>query len=369
MSPRGKVHLVRSSTLAGQAEGLETLSACLQCGACATVCSAGVSPAALVRKARANRDLNTHLPWWVSGLTGERKVIQGLGRMVSGIPHSRGIASLLLQDPDIPRLLPLLRQESAVSRLSRNTPPPGRNPRIALFVGCIQNYLFPEITLAISDWFGGGLIAPVDQTCCGLAAWVSGDENRARDLARTNLAAFQKVRPDIIVTGCASCASMLRHTYPDLFSASTPEGRESREMAAVVREMGELAGELGVIPPRKRGSGTVTYHAPCHQRFSLKSAKKVEQVLKSMPGMEFIPMEPGCCGYGGLFATRHPDLSRSIWEGRRKAWQRTSASTVVTTCSGCLLQLRLRSAECEEAPEVLHLAELASGHTGIAVHS
>ncbi len=369
MSPRGKVHLIRSSIHAGQAEVLETLSACLQCGACATVCSAGISPAAIVRKARANKDLHTHLPWWVSGLTGEKRVIQGLGRIVSGIPHSRGIASLLLHDHDIPRLLPLLRQESAISRLTRDAPQPGRNPRIALFVGCIQNYLFPEIALAISDWFGGGLIAPVDQTCCGLAAWISGSEDRARDLARTNLAAFQKVRPDIIVTGCASCASILRHTYPDLFPASTQEGRESREMAAMVREMGELAGELGVIPSRKRGSGTVTYHAPCHQRFSLKSDKKVEEVLKSMPDSEFIPMEPGCCGYGGLFATRHPDLSRSVWEGRRKAWQRTGASTVVTTCSGCLLQLRLRSTECEEAPEVLHLAELAYRHTGIAITS
>lgn len=366
MSPRGKVHLVGSTSLSGKPEVIETISACLQCRACATVCNAGISAAALVQETRTVRRSNTPIPWWVSGLTGEKKVIQDLGRVLSGIPRTRGIISLFLHDPDILRLLPLLRQESAVSRLSRRNASSPHGLRIALFVGCIQNYLFPEIALAVTDWFGGGLVVPAEQTCCGLAAWVSGARDRARDLARKNLAAFRKARPEIIVTGCASCASTIRHTYPDLFPASTPEGRESRKFAEIVRELGELALELGVIPQQRRGTGTVTYHAPCHQRFALKSSEKVERVLASMPGVDFIPMEPGCCGYGGLFATRHPDLSRRILKQRRTAWERTGASAVVTTCSGCLLQLRLKRTEWGEgAPEVLHLAELASNRPGI----
>ena len=387
LAPRGKYRLLTDilgkdpdSSLKGQGPGkdtiqvkvLETLKACLQCGACTTVCPTGVEVDALIRKARARYPESFSIPSWLWEVFLSRRPASMLTKILAVVPGTSGLvlrlfglanrsrdenASHFVIPPFAPR--PFLSRKNLRRFGQASWSNAGPGPKIALFVGCVQNYIYPEVVKAVIQWFGGRVLVPQGQGCCGLPAWSAGALKPAQRLARRNIRAFETARADFIVTGCAACASMIKK-WPELFSEDDPEREKAIKLAAKVREFSQLAMELEVIPHRvqRDSSITVTYHAPCHQRFDPGGVETSENLLGMMFPKTFTPMSHKCCGQGGLFSLGHPELAWKIFEKRLSAWDRTGSSVVVTTCSGCLLQWRAGTTNQAGMPKVLHLAEL-----------
>ncbi|RPI52395.1 MAG: (Fe-S)-binding protein, partial [Deltaproteobacteria bacterium] len=305
-SPRGKYRLITeiigeglNSVPEGKGPGenllpvkvLETLKDCLQCGACGYICPAGVEVNALVRSARgASYAKGLSIPWWLWDILRGRRLTPLLTKLLCSIPGTSGLVWRLLglkgrtsrDEKDEKSLhfeMPSLAQRPALSRRHiRLLDPsygvdPSPGPRIALFLGCIQNYLYPEVAEAMIRCLGGKVLVPLGQGCCGMPAWSAGAQETAKELVLQNLKVFEKAKADFIVTGCAACASMIKE-WPKLFSKEDVEKEIAINLADKVKEFSQLVVELKVLPFRKsRGSSAaVTYHAPCHQRFDLGGA-------------------------------------------------------------------------------------------------
>jgi len=390
LSPRGKYRLITETSDEGlnfisedrdpvknslPVKVLETLKGCVQCGACSYVCPAGVKLDALVRNARAAGGTEgLSKPWWLWNILRSRRLAPSLAKLLSGIPGTSGLIwrliglkdSRTLRDKKVLHFeMPSLAHRPALSRRHFRLPDPGcvvdlrPGPRIALFLGCIQNYLYPEVAEAMIRCLGGKVMIPLGQGCCGMPAWSAGAVKAAKELALQNLKALETAKADFIVTGCAACASMIKQ-WPKLFSENDIEKQIAINVANKVREFSQLLVELNALPlrmPRDR-SAIVTYHAPCHQRFDLGGVVESEELLDRLFSDAFRPMSHECCGQGGLFSIGNPELAWKIFEKRLLAWDRTGASIVVTTCSGCLLQWRAGTAHKTGGHKVLHLAEL-----------
>lgn len=357
------------------AKVLETLAACLQCGACAEVCPAGLRVDAIIRDARAALSSGHPWPKWLWWVLQSQHLLPFLGRLAFIVPRSSGLLRRLLwleSGTDLSAegraalSLPTIAPRPALAVPSVRALAPGLGetargrPRIAFFLGCVQNYFYPEVVEAVTGWFGADLIVPQDQGCCGLPAWSAGAAQATRNLALRHLASFQAVQPDYVLTACASCAGFLSRLWHGVIGPEDPGYEAARSLAGQVREFSQLVVELGVRSPRVRSEGprALAYHAPCHQRFALADGSAPEAVLAGFPGADPRVMEPGCCGQGGLFGLGHPGLSRAIFEHRLDAWRRTGAPVVVTTCSGCLFQWRVGSRSIPVGPRVCHLAEV-----------
>ena len=375
-SPRGKARLF-SDLVRG--EGLkrlshkdlklaETLSACLQCGACSSVCPAGVEVDAIVRRVRQGNPMSGL--GFFSGLLKRPGLISRLAPLFSMVPRESGlILRLLGLSSAVSRgrgarfVMPQISSRPAIFRGLEGVK--GRfghltnRPKIAFFLGCIQNYIYPEVAEAIARCLGGTLTVPVDQVCCGLPFWSSGLMDQARTLALRNLNAIQMAGSDVVITGCASCAAMMKR-WPELFEDG-PDKDAAVKVASMVKEFTEFVRDSGRVPGiSERYSGlSMTYHAPCHQRFALGGAGAGIELLQQAAPRDFVPVSENCCGHGGVFSLKQAGLSRAILEKRLDVIKEKGVDLIVTTCSGCLLQFRTALPD-EGNLRAVHIAELLS---------
>jgi len=371
--PRGKNMLLDTVLSAGtgaekpSAAVTETLKACLQCGACSAACPAGVDVRGAIRRAREHNGHDCTVPSWVWEVLAARGLTPFLARIISGFPGGSGIiwrlTGLSGQEgftmPDLAQT-PALSSDRACTS---GVPLAGKSAglKISVFVGCVQNYLYPEVVEGMFKWFGGRISIPRGQICCGMPAFSSGDREKAVKFALRNISVFREQAPDYILTGCATCASMIRN-WAGLV-ADVPEAHSTAvELGEKVREFSRLAWELAVIPSPEDLADVerVTFHAPCHQRFELGGAEVTEDLLQKMLPGKFTDMTRECCGQGGLFSLGHPELSGRILQKRFRNCRRTGATVLLTTCSGCLLQLRAGAGSMEDGPQILHIAELVN---------
>jgi glycolate oxidase iron-sulfur subunit len=358
---------------------LETLGACLQCGACSSVCSAGVQVSALVRDVRGRHPAGGSPPGLWEAIGGPR-IFAKLIPPVAGVAVSIGLVerlyglyrqslgsggkSVFRVPPISPRPALSAKGLKRLYRRALTGPDKGhggaKGPRIAFFLGCVQNYLYPEVAESMAGWLEGDIVVPSGQGCCGMAAFSDGALDAARVLARQNIEVMEAADADFIVTGCASCASMLIYQWPFLFHENEREREAALRLAAKTREFSALVMELGRLPeiPQLPKGTSVTYHVPCHQRYQMGTEAVTTALLDRLLPGSFRQMSDGCCGQGGTFGLEHPELSQDIFRKRLIASERAHADIVVTTCSGCLLQWRAGTAGRAQGPIVLHLAEL-----------
>jgi glycolate oxidase iron-sulfur subunit len=244
--------------------------------------------------------------------------------------------------------------------------------RIGLFVGCVSNYLFPNISRSALDVFlrqGISVFIPKNQYCCGLPAFGSGDEQIPLSLARKNMEAFLEEDIEKIVAPCASCASMLKLDYPLLFPESDPLREKVLRFAAKVIDGPQFTAKLPAQDSAKDNSSQkpvrVTYHDPCHLRRKLGIYQEPRNILKNLPGVQYVEMREAnrCCGQGGSFNIANYDLSLKILEKKIQAVEDTGADIVATSCSGCLLQLMDGLHQAGSKKEVRHIVEMVNQAT------
>ena len=241
-------------------------------------------------------------------------------------------------------------------------------PRVALFVTCLVDLYRPSVgfaALKLLEAAGCEVVVPEVQTCCGQPAYNSGDRATATDLARRVVDAFLPF--DFTVAPSGSCAAMISHHYPGLF-ADDPQYRGRAEaLAAKTHELVSFLTDVrGMERVEARYDGQVTYHDSCSGLRELGVKGQPRRLLGSVAGLELTEMHDSelCCGFGGTFAVKYPDISTRMVGDKARDAAGTGAGTLLAGDMGCLLNMAGKLKREGSAVQVRHVAEVLAGMTG-----
>ncbi len=233
--------------------------------------------------------------------------------------------------------------------------------KVSLMVTCLGDVFFPNVGLAtvrLLRRLGVDVGFPSQQTCCGQPHFNSGYHADARDLAKHTIQAFSQPQP--VVTPSGSCAAMVKLEYPGLFREDSAWLGRAEELASRTHELSDFL--VNVLHLEDVGAsflGKATYHMACHLR-GLGLKDEPERLLRNVKGLELTPLERAdeCCGFGGSFSVRFPEISGAMVGDKAQFIEQTGADVVVATDSGCLMNiggcLRRRSS----GVRAMHLAEV-----------
>jgi L-lactate dehydrogenase complex protein LldE len=233
--------------------------------------------------------------------------------------------------------------------------------RAALMITCLGDLFYPEVGVSIVRLLrrlGVAVDFPPGQTCCGLPLFNSGYHREAATVARRTAALFRDAEHVVVPSG--SCAWMVKHEYPGLM------GDEVSRVEALA--LGERTHELSQFLVRVlrrtafAGSlrGRVTYHDSCHLLRGLRESQSPRAILNGLAGVELVEL-PGsdeCCGFGGSFSVRLPEVSAAILEKKLANIESTGAACVVACDAGCLMQIAGGLSRRGSRVRARHLAEL-----------
>ena len=237
-----------------------------------------------------------------------------------------------------------------------------RPARVALFVTCLGDVFYPEAgeaTVRLLHRLGIAVDFPLGQTCCGQPAFNAGFHQPAKDVARRNLALFADAEYIIVPSG--SCAAMWRVFYPELFADDPVLGTQAEALAARTYELSAfLVQVLGLERLGAVFHGTVAYHASCHLLRELGVAEEPRRLITQVQGTELVPMDLAeqCCGFGGTFAVKYPEISDAMLQKKIASLKRAGADTLVSCDAGCLMHIAGRLRRQGESIRIMHLAEL-----------
>ena len=240
--------------------------------------------------------------------------------------------------------------------------------RVALFVPCYVDQLWPEVGLAAADVLEGlgvEVHCPEAQTCCGQPFANAGFEAEARGLARRFLEVFEG--SEHVVCPSGSCVAMVRRHFGPLLGERAPLGERVHELCEFLVDV------LGAPPLGVRFPHRVGLHPSCHGlrelRLALPSERmgpafdKVAALLGAVAGLELVAPERSdeCCGFGGSFAVDEPEVSCRMGLDRLLAHERAGAEVITSVDASCLLHLRGLAERRGSPLRVMHVAEILAG--------
>jgi len=245
---------------------------------------------------------------------------------------------------------------------------PSSRPRVALFVTCLVDLHRPSIGFAAIRLLEQAYClveVPRAQTCCAQPAYNSGDRVTTRDLAMGILDTFGGY--DYVVVPSGSCGGMLKHHLPHLFDDDPDLRARADALAARTFELVSfLTDVIGVDKlPNRYAGGTVTYHDGCSGLRELGIKQQPRKLLQAVGASVVEMANPEvCCGFGGTFCVKYPDVSIRMVSDKTRDIVATGADTVVAGDLGCLLNIagRLQREGCRT--NVRHVAEVLAGMTG-----
>jgi len=234
--------------------------------------------------------------------------------------------------------------------------------RVTLFVTCLVDQLFPRIGLSMADVLEGlgyELDFPEAQTCCGQPAFNGGHWEEARQVARHFLDVFRD--SECVVCPSGSCASMVTHHFEELFAGDPGRLAEVRALKPRVWEFSQfLLDVAGVEDVGARLDRVVTFHDSCHGLRELRIKDGPRRLLAKVRGLELREMDipEECCGFGGTFSVKFPEVSGGMARTKIDSILRTGASVVVGLDSSCLMQIEGALRRGGSEVRAMHLAEV-----------
>jgi glycolate oxidase iron-sulfur subunit len=339
----------------------DRLNRCLLCGACAANCPSGVSTLEIFLKARA-------VLAGVMGLTPAKKLIlRGLlskpklfdktaewgakfqqiftrpANDLLGTSCARVISPLLGN-----RHFKKLAEKPFHLHLPAMDTRPGKSGlRVAFFVGCLIDKLFPHVAQAAVDvltYHQVGIFMPAAQACCGIPAASAGDIKSFKKVLQHNLDRFPPDRFDYLVTACATCTTTIKEIWPMMAEQTEPG------MAADVAQIAHKTMDINAFlvsrvglekKPATESDSIITYHDPCHLKKGLGVAIEPRALINASAGCRLKEMVASdeCCGMGGSFNLQYYDISTSIGKQKRDHITATGCAAVATGCPACMLQI------------------------------
>ena len=237
--------------------------------------------------------------------------------------------------------------------------------RVALLVTCLVDLFRPSVGFAavkLLEEAGCTVEVPRAQTCCGQPAYNSGDRRDAKAIARRVIAAFSGY--DYVVAPSGSCAGMVKVHYPEMF-ADEPEIRaRAEELAARTHELVSfLVDVLGISAVASRWDGVATYHDSCSGLRELGVKAQPRRLLATVDGLKLreLPGAELCCGFGGTFCVKYPEISDKMVGDKAAGIAATGADSVLAGDLGCLLNIAGKLTRLGVPIETRHVAEVLAG--------
>lgn len=232
--------------------------------------------------------------------------------------------------------------------------------KIALLITCLGDVLRPEVgkaTVRLLRRLGHEVDFPQQQTCCGQPMFNSGFTDLARQQAEHTIRVFEEA--EVVVVPSGSCAAMVKVEYPHLLTEPSWHARASALSAKTFELSDFLVNRLGVRDVGARFEGRIAYHFACHLRM-LNQCEEVRTLIENVAGARYVSLErqDQCCGFGGSFSVRYPQISGAMVDDKMACVLRTGADALVSTDAGCLMNIGGRLHREGHPLEVLHLAEL-----------
>ena len=360
------------------------LNHCLLCGSCAANCPSGVKVLDIFIKARAIlagymglspvkkaifRGLLSK-PDWFNRIMAWGAKFQGI--FVKPVDDLLGSSCARFMSPLLAgrhfKPLAPVPWHRQVPRL--DTAPGAANLKVAFFVGCLIDKIFPQVgeaTLRVLEHHGVGVYLPAGQGCCGIPALSSGDTQTFKELVRLNLKLLNDPAApcDYLVTACATCSSTIKKLWPLMMQDASPEEQARvADLAARTLDISQfLVDKLGVAPAdpgAEDGKISITYHDPCHLKKSLGVAAQPRALLQANPRyvLQEMPESDWCCGCGGSFNLQHYETSAAIGQRKRDNIAKSRCQVVATGCPACMLQITDMLSQAGMRVEVKHVVEI-----------
>ena len=234
--------------------------------------------------------------------------------------------------------------------------------RVGLFVTCLVDLFRPTVGFAAAKLLedaGFVLEVPREQTCCGQPAYNSGDRLDAQNLARQVIRTFEGY--DHVVAPSGSCAAMIAKHYPSLLADDPDYGPRAHALAAKTHELVSfLVDVAGLETIASSFKGSVTYHDSCSGLRELNVKEQPRKLLGSIEGVELRDMKDPdvCCGFGGAFCVKYPDISGEIVGKKARTAVESGAGTLLAGDMGCLMNMAGKLKRDGSAIEVRHVAEI-----------
>ena len=383
-SPRGRLFLMRAAeegAIPWNARVADHLDLCLGCRACESACPAGVRYERLLEESRAAIE-NTRQR---NGVTRALRylVFQQLFRYpwalhlaarLLRLYQISGLRFLLRRSGLLPRLstkwaeleqlLPDIPSSSALLPKGKSFPAFGqRRYRVAFFTGCVMDETMAAIqhdTVEVLRHNGCEVIVPEGQVCCGAIHSHSGELQSAVQRMETNVRIFADLEVDGIISNAAGCGAILKE-YGRWAAEYAPALYDNAmKMASRVEDISRFLVRIGCRLPEGKIAKRVAYDDPCHLIHGQKISAEPRQLLKSIPGIEWVelPDADQCCGSAGTYNLMQYDLSMRILEKKMKNIASVHPDIVATGNPGCLLQLRYGARRFGVPVEIRHPVEL-----------
>ena len=243
---------------------------------------------------------------------------------------------------------------------SRGTDVSGKT--VGLFVTCLVDLFRPTVGFAavkLLEDAGFTLEVPKDQTCCGQPAYNSGDKDDARALAKQVIKAFEGY--DYVVAPSGSCTGMIRKHYPSLLAHEPQWADRAASVAGKTYELVSfLVDVAGIEGVSSHFTGSVTYHDSCSGLRELGIKDQPRKLLASVPGVDLKEMVDNdvCCGFGGTFSVKYPDISNAIVGKKTDNITKAGAGTLLAGDMGCLMNMAGKLKRDGSAIQVRHIAEV-----------
>jgi L-lactate dehydrogenase complex protein LldE len=234
---------------------------------------------------------------------------------------------------------------------------------VALFVTCLTDQFYPQVGVAVTkilQKYGCQVSFPQDQTCCGQPFFNNGFHKESADLGKRFIEIFENY--DYVVTPSGSCCAMVREQYHQLFEHDAEWGPRMEKTRAKTFEFVEFLDKVlkvdlaGLKLPEP---SSFTYHYTCHQR-GLGMKDESVKILKQIEGVNFIPLEKTdqCCGFGGTFAVKYPEISEAIVDDKVRNIEATGAGTTICNDAGCVMNISGMCHRKGVETRVRHIAEV-----------
>lgn len=244
--------------------------------------------------------------------------------------------------------------------------------RVALFVTCLNDTMFPNTgraTVELLERLGVSLAFPTGQTCCSQMHVNSGYRKQATAIMKGFLDAFEGY--ETIVAPSSSCVGTVRHQFPKL-AAETGDAELLRRVEAVAPRIYDLSEflvdvlkveDVGAYFPHK-----VTYHSTCHSLRGIELGDRPYRLLRAVRGLTLLdlPNSEECCGFGGTFSVKNPDVSVAMGSDKVRHVRETGAQILVAPDRSCLMHLGGLLSRSRGGVEVMHLAEVLAHTDGPA---
>jgi glycolate oxidase iron-sulfur subunit len=380
--PRGRISLIK----AVDEERLDLLSPgfvhqmseCLDCRACAAVCPSGVQYGELVEAARAQIEKATaprrgilarFTRWFVlQALFGNLRLMRIAAALMRFAQRS-GLQALA-RNTGLVKLMGLQEAEAIAPPISSDFFVP-RNQRyeaenaertVFLHAGCVMHVAFADwdrATVRVLQRNGCTVLVPEDQGCCGAIAVHAGELDFGRELAKRNIASFERSGAEYYIINAAGCGSTLKE-YGHLLKEDPAWAERAAAFSARVRDVLEFLDEIGLAPDMGIVRATVTYQDACHLAHAQRITAPPRRLLMQIPGVTLREMNESsvCCGSAGIYNVTEPEMAKRL--GHRKAENviAAQADIVATANPGCALQMRAHLREADNATGVKHVIEL-----------